>query len=91
MEGQMSLFNTPEVSGTSALKVSRDFGEHIGGARKELWSAGGINLEDLLDMNDAEKSKFVKKDNIWKMPWQWNVIWDQARSKASVRHWRQGL
>lgn len=51
MEGQMSLFNTPEVSGTSALKVSRDFGEHIGGARKELWSAGGINLEDLLDMN----------------------------------------
>lgn len=37
MEGQMSLFNTPEVSGTSALKVSRDFGEHIGGARKELW------------------------------------------------------
>lgn len=68
MEGQMSLFNTPEVSGTSALKVSRDFGEHIGGARKELWSAGGINLEDLLDMNDAEKAKFVKKDNIWKKP-----------------------
>lgn len=68
MEGQMSLFNTPEVSGTSALKVSRGFGEHIGGARKELWSAGGINLEDLLDMNDAEKAKFVKKDNIWKKP-----------------------
>ncbi len=68
MEGQMSLFNTPEVSGTSALRVSRDFGEHIGGARKELWSAGGINLEDLLDMNDAEKAKFVKKDNIWKKP-----------------------
>lgn len=68
MEGQMSLFNTPGVSGTSALKVSRDFGEHIGGARKELWSAGGINLEDLLDMNDAEKAKFVKKDNIWKKP-----------------------
>lgn len=68
MEGKMSLFNTPEVSGTSALKVSRDFGEHIGGARKELWSAGGINLEDLLDMNDAEKAKFVKKDNIWKKP-----------------------
>lgn len=68
MEGQMSLFNTPEVSRTSALKVSRDFGEHIGGARKELWSAGGINLEDLLDMNDAEKAKFVKKDNIWKKP-----------------------
>lgn len=68
MEGQMRLFNTPEVSGTSALKVSRDFGEHIGGARKELWSAGGINLEDLLDMNDAEKAKFVKKDNIWKKP-----------------------
>lgn len=69
MEGQMSLFNnTPEVSGTSALKVSKDFGEHIGGARKELWSAGGINIEDLLDMNDAEKAKFVKKDNIWKKP-----------------------
>lgn len=63
MNGQMTLFEieTPK-------KASKDFGEHIGGARKELWSAGGINIVDLLNMNDAEKAKFIKKDNIWKKP-----------------------
>lgn len=63
MNGQMTLFETE-----TPKKASKDFGEHIGGARKELWSAGGINIVDLLNMNDAEKAKFIKKDNIWKKP-----------------------
>ena len=46
----------------------QDFGEKIGGAKKDLWKERGLSVEDLLDMNDAEKTKLVKKDNIWKKP-----------------------
>ena len=44
----------------------QDFGEKIGGAKKDLWKERGLSIEDLLDMNDAEKSKLITKDNIWK-------------------------
>lgn len=46
----------------------QDFGEKIGGAKKDLWKERGLSIEDLLDMNDAEKSKLITKDNIWKKP-----------------------
>lgn len=45
-----------------------DFGKKIGGARKDEWAARGLSLSDLEEMNDAEKAKYVKKDNIWKKP-----------------------
>ena len=46
----------------------QDFGEKIGGAKKDLWKERGLSVEDLLDMNEAEKSKLIKKDNVWKKP-----------------------
>lgn len=46
----------------------QDFGEKIGGAKKDLWRERGLALEDLIDMNEAEKLKLVRKDNIWKKP-----------------------
>ena len=46
----------------------QDFGEKIGGAKKDLWKERGLSVEDLLDMNDAEKNKLINKDNIWKKP-----------------------
>ena len=46
----------------------QDFGEKIGGAKKDLWKEKGLSIEDLLEMNDAEKSKLITKDNIWKKP-----------------------
>ncbi len=49
-------------------KATNEFGEHIGGARKELWAARGLMADDLLVMNAAERAKFVKKDNVWKKP-----------------------
>ncbi len=41
-----------------------DFGEKIGGARKDLWKERGLYVNDLDTMNDREAEKFVKKDNI---------------------------
>ncbi len=45
-----------------------DFGEKIGGAKKDLWATRGLMYEDLVDLNDAEIKEYVKKDNIWKKP-----------------------
>lgn len=45
-----------------------DFGEKIGGAKKDTWRRRGLLLDDLLEMNEQEKLKFIKKDNVWKKP-----------------------
>ncbi|MBQ9314257.1 MAG: hypothetical protein IJ220_04540 [Clostridia bacterium] len=46
----------------------QDFGEKIGGAKKDLWRERNLLIDDLTDMNDAEKQKFITKDNVWKKP-----------------------
>lgn len=46
----------------------QDFGEKIGGAKKDLWKERGLSIDDLINMNDAEKNKLVTKDNVWKKP-----------------------
>ena len=45
-----------------------DFGEKIGGAKKDLWKERGLVADDLGSMNEREAEKFVKKDNVWKKP-----------------------
>lgn len=45
-----------------------DFGEKIGGAKKDLWKDRGLYVDDLGAMNEREAEKFVKKDNVWKKP-----------------------
>lgn len=45
-----------------------DFGEKIGGARKDDWQDRGLNVNDIAGMTDKEKAKFITKDNIWKKP-----------------------
>jgi len=44
----------------------QDFGEKIGGAKKDLWNERGLYSSDLSVMNEREVKKYVKKDNIWK-------------------------
>jgi hypothetical protein len=45
-----------------------DFGEKIGGAKKDLWTKRGLYSSDLEAMNNREADKYVKKDNVWKKP-----------------------
>ena len=45
-----------------------DFGEKIGGAKKDLWKERGLIIDDLVYMNEAERKKLITKDNIWKKP-----------------------
>lgn len=46
----------------------QDFGEKIGGAKKDLWKERGLAISDLTGMNREERAKFITKDNIWKKP-----------------------
>ncbi|NDK09067.1 hypothetical protein EOM39_07565, partial [Candidatus Gracilibacteria bacterium] len=43
-----------------------DFGEKIGGARKDVWMKRGLQVDDLEYLNDAELEKYVKKDYVWR-------------------------
>ncbi len=52
---------------TSNKKIE-DFGKKIGGARKDLWKDRGLSVNDLTDMNIPEKTKFVTKNNVFKVP-----------------------
>lgn len=45
-----------------------DFGEKIGGARKDLWKARGLQFEDTIDMTVSEKHKYVTRDYVWPLP-----------------------
>ena len=46
-------------------KKIEDFGEKIGGARKDMYTRkGGMTLSDLEAMTEEEKEKFVIKQNI---------------------------
>ncbi len=49
-------------------ELHEDFGEKIGGAKKDLWKFRGLMVDDLSTMNDREAEKYVKKDNVWKKP-----------------------
>lgn len=48
-----------------AKKEITDFGEKIGGARKDVWMKRGLCIEDTADMTTAEKEKYIKRDCIW--------------------------
>lgn len=45
-----------------------DFGEKIGGARKDAWASRGLISSDIDDMTDYEKGQYVNKNYIWKKP-----------------------
>lgn len=48
--------------------LHEDFGEKIGGAKKDLWRSRGLYADDLDEMNGREADKYVTKDNVWKKP-----------------------
>ena len=45
-----------------------DFGQKIGGARKDVWKSRGLSLDDLFELTDSEAKKYVTKENVWPKP-----------------------
>lgn len=50
------------------MAKTQDFGNKIGGARKDVWKSRGLILDDIIDMNDGEKNKYINKNNVWIKP-----------------------
>lgn len=61
------------------MKEIKDFGEKIGGARKDVWALRGLILDDILKMTSGEKVKYIKRDNIWKKSMR-NLFKDTAKN-----------
>lgn len=56
----------PADSGVAASEGQlKDFGEKIGGARKDRWVDRGLSVEDLDGMSGGEGSQYATKDNVW--------------------------
>lgn len=60
-----------------------DFGEKIGGARKDDWRDRGLDVNDIAGMTDKEKAKFITKDNIWKKP-NYEALIKEGKDKNAV-------
>ncbi len=50
------------------MRKIEDFGKKIGGARKDVWSVEGIQIDDLHEMTDEEKRRYVTRENVWPLP-----------------------
>lgn len=46
----------------------KDFGQKIGGAKKDMWRNRSLSIEDVDILDDIDRKKFIKKDMVWKKP-----------------------
>ena len=58
----------PPASPTPPEAKIEDFGQKIGGARKDTWKATGLNVDNLEGMTPEERASFVTKDQVWPKP-----------------------
>lgn len=61
----------------------QDFGNKIGGARKDLWKTRGLTISDLELMNEAERNNNIKKDNVWIKP-NYQEMYDNGVSRRII-------
>lgn len=66
------------------MATIQDFGQKIGGAKKDLWKARGLMLEDLTEMNEAERDKYIKKNNIWPKPDYVKMVNEEGYSRDAL-------
>ena len=63
-----------------------DFGEKIGGARKDLWKAhGGLTRDDLNDLTDYEIKKYAVKSYVWPKP-DWEELHNNGVSVEQIAY-----
>lgn len=65
------------------MPTIQDFGEKIGGAKKDLWRNRNMMVSDLDGMNDSEKEKFVQKSLVWKKP-NYQALVDSGVDRTAV-------
>lgn len=71
------------------MAIIEDFGQKIGGARKDDWKFTGLSTHNLTEMTDLERSTYVKKDNIWLKP-DWEALIADGTPQA-VAYWQNKM
>lgn len=71
------------------MAVIEDFGQKIGGARKDVWKITGITREHFSEMNDVERASYIKKDNVWIRP-DWVKVVAEGTPQA-VAYWQNEM
>lgn len=71
------------------MKKIQDFGEKIGGARKDVWAARGLMLDDLMSMNSMERSKYAKKAYVWPVP-NWEQMLSDGEDQGLL-YWKNEM
>lgn len=61
----------------------QDFGEKIGGARKDVWRHRGLNVTDIEEFNISELLEHVNKKNVWIEP-KWAQLLDEGYSQNAL-------
>lgn len=67
-----------------------DFGQKIGGARKDAWKSRGLSLSDLVGLTDSEAKQYVTKDNVWPKP-DWIVKISEEKADKAVCYWQNEI
>lgn len=67
-----------------------DFGQKIGGARKDVWKSRGLSLDDLFELTDSEAKKYVTKENVWPKP-DWVTKISKEKSDKAVCYWQNEI
>lgn len=73
-------------------RIANEFGNKIGGSRRDMW-AKFVTLDDLSEMNDAEKVVYVKKDTVWPKP-DYEAMLREGRTRVAVyyiKHLRDSI
>lgn len=64
-----------------AEKKIEDFGEKIGGARKDLYALNReLRYGDILDWNDMEKEKYITKKEAFPLP-DYKKCWKKEKTE----------
>lgn len=71
------------------MAIIEDFGQKIGGARKDVWKLTGITAKDFAEMNEMERDAYVKKDNVWLRP-DWEQVVADGTPQA-VAYWQNKM
>lgn len=65
----------------------KDFGEKIGGARKDVWRAEGMSVDDILGLTDEEKDYYINRDMVWPLPRSKELV--EAGLDVLVAFWQR--
>lgn len=72
-----------------ATRKVNDFGEKIGGARKELWASVGLRITDLGAMTPLERAKYARKDYVFPRP-NWEKLMAAGESQELL-YWKNEM